>query len=29
MAALGLPVSEYDGGVNIWGASVEDLMAAS
>lgn len=29
LRAQGLPVAEYDGGVNIWGKSLEDLMAVS
>ena len=29
LAAQGLPVAEYDGGVNVWANSVEDLMAVS
>lgn len=29
LRAHGLPVSEFDGGVNMWGDSVEDLMAVS
>ncbi|CZT13433.1 uncharacterized protein RCO7_00647 [Rhynchosporium graminicola] len=27
LRAAGLPIAEYDGGVQIWGRSVEDLMA--
>lgn len=27
LKAHGLPVSEYDGGVNMWADSVEDLMS--
>jgi len=27
LAAQGLPVVDYDGGVNIWANSVEDMMA--
>ncbi|EXJ90089.1 hypothetical protein A1O3_03158 [Capronia epimyces CBS 606.96] len=27
LTAAGLPMSEFDGEVNIWGASLEDLMA--
>ena len=26
LKGLGLPVASYDGGVNMWGTSVEDLM---
>jgi len=29
LAASGLPISEFDGGANIWANSVEDLMAVS
>lgn len=29
LKAAGLPVAEFDGGVNIWGKSLEDLRAAS
>ncbi|KAL2075436.1 hypothetical protein VTL71DRAFT_379 [Oculimacula yallundae] len=27
LRAAGLPMAEYDGGVQIWGRSVEELMA--
>jgi hypothetical protein len=27
LKATGLPVAEYDGGVNFWVRSVEDFMA--
>ncbi len=29
LKAAGLPMAEFDGGVNIWGKSLEDLMAVS
>lgn len=29
LKAAGLPISEFDGGVNIWGKSAEDIMAVS
>ena len=29
LKAQGLPVAEYDGGVNMWANSVEDLMMVS
>jgi hypothetical protein len=27
LTAAGLPMAEFDGGVNIWGRSLEELMA--
>ena len=29
LAAQGLPIVEYDGGVNVWAKSFEDLMSVS
>lgn len=29
LKAQGLPVAEYDGGVNIWAESTEELMSVS
>ena len=29
LKAAGLPMADFDGGVNIWGRSLEELMAVS